>query len=64
MRTQCEQIIAHLKQRRTITSMMAFRLYAISRLPDRVRDCRRKGVTIYAEMIRLPSGKRVAQYSL
>lgn len=62
--TQTEQVLAHLKRGNTLTSMQSFRLFAITRLPDRVRDLRAKGHTIYAERIRLPSGKRIARYSL
>jgi Helix-turn-helix domain len=62
--SQCDQIHAHLKAGLTITSMQAFKIFAITRLPDRVRDLRNRGVTVYAEMIKLQSGKRVAQYSL
>jgi hypothetical protein len=62
--TQCEQILQHLKAGHTITTMQAFQRFGITRLPDRVRDLRNKGVTVYAEMIRLASGKRVAKYQL
>ena len=62
--TQCEQILQHLKAGHTITTMQAFQRFGITRLPDRVRDLRNKGITVYAEMIRLASGKRVAKYQL
>ena len=62
--TQCQIVLNHLKKRGSLTTLQAFRLYLISRLPDRVRDCRAKGYTIFAEMVRLRSGKRVARYSL
>jgi len=64
MTTQCDQIKKHLKAGKTITSYQAFMLFGITRLPDRVRDLRAKGVTVYAEMIRLAGGKRVARYTL
>jgi hypothetical protein len=64
VKTQCEQILQHLKAGHSITTMQAFTYFGITRLPDRVRDLRRKGVTVYAEMIRLASGKRVAKYQL
>lgn len=64
MKTQCDQIHNYLKSGRGITSIQAFNLFEITRLPDRVRDLRHKGVTVYAEMIRVASGKRVARYSL
>jgi len=62
--TQCDQVLQHLKSGKTLTSMQSFRLFSVTRLPDRVRDLRLKGHQVYAEMIRLRSGKRVAQYSL
>jgi hypothetical protein len=62
--TQCELIRKYLKAGKTLTSMQAFDLFEITRLPDRVRDLRNKGLTVYAEMIRTGGGKRVAQYSL
>lgn len=61
---QWEQILAHLKSGRTITTFQAFRLFGVTRLPDRIRDCRAKGYSIDSTMIRLPSKKRVAQYSI
>lgn len=64
MKTQCDQIHNYLKSGRTITTFQAFNLFEICRLSDRVRDLRHKGVTVYAEMIRVASGKRVARYSL
>jgi len=60
--TQCERILAYLKSGRTITSMQAFNLFEVTRLPDRVRDLRKNGVTVYSRMIKLQSGKRCAQY--
>ena len=62
--TQTEQILRHLRTIGPLTSIQSFRLFAITRLPDRVRDLRTKGHTIYAERIRLPSGKWCARYSL
>ena len=64
MKTQCEQIHNYLKSGRGLTTFQAYDLFQITRLPDRVRDLRKQGVTVYAEMIRLQSGKRVAQYRI
>ena len=61
MKTQCDQIHNYLKSGRGIPSIQAFNMFEITRLPDRVRDLRHKGVTVYAEMIRVPSGKRAAR---
>lgn len=60
--TQCESVLQHLKRGHTLTSMAAFHLFDITRLPDRVRDLRRKGIAVQGQMMRLQSGKRVMQY--
>lgn len=60
--TQCDKLLWHLKRGNAITSMAAFRLFDITRLPDRMRDLRKRGVPIKSKMITLPSKKRVAQY--
>ena len=62
--TQCDMVLKHLKAGRVITSMQSFRLYEITRLPDRIRDLRAKGHRIHAAMCTLPSKKRVAVYSI
>jgi hypothetical protein len=59
---QWRQIVNHMLGGRSITSMQAFRLYSITRCPDRIRDARAKGYRIESRMITLPSKKRVAQY--
>ncbi len=64
MRTQCDMLLHHLERGARITSMAAFRLFDITRLPDRMRDLRRRGVPVQSQMIKLASGKRVAQYWL
>lgn len=62
MKTQCDTLLHHLQRGSRITSMAAFRLFDITRLPDRMRDLRKRGVAVQSQMITLPSGKRVAQY--
>jgi hypothetical protein len=64
MRTQCDMLLHHLERGARITSMAAFRLFDITRLPDRMRDLRRRGIPVQSQMIKLASGKRVAQYWL
>lgn len=64
MKTQCDKLLYHLQRGSRITSMAAFRLFDITRLPDRMRDLRKRGVAVQSQMITLPSGKRVAQYWL
>jgi hypothetical protein len=62
MSTQCEQILAHLKER-PITPLEALDLYGCFRLGARVWDLRQDGYAIESEMIER-NGKRFAQYRL
>lgn len=61
--TQCAKVLTHLK-RRPITTYQAYDLYKITRLPDRVRDLREKGIQIHGEMITSREGKRCKRYWL
>jgi hypothetical protein len=60
--TQCEQILAHLKER-PITPLEALDLYGCFRLGARVFDLKRDGFDIQTEIIER-NGKRFAQYTL
>jgi hypothetical protein len=62
--TQCGRVLGYLSKGHTLTSMNAFRLFDITRLPDRIRDLRLKGYRIRSQMIKLPSGKRCAAYEM
>jgi Helix-turn-helix domain len=62
--TQCDMVLNHLKAGKTLTTYQAFRLFLITRLPDRCRDLRAKGVRVKAKPFLLKSGKRIAIYSL
>ena len=62
--TQAQVILNYLSCGKTLTSMEAFHKFQVTRLPDRIRDLRAQGYTVFTEMIRLPSGKRVAEYRL
>lgn len=63
--SQAEMILAHLRAGNTLTVLEAlespFRCYALS---QRCGDLRRAGFPIKSEMVKLPSGKRVARYSM
>lgn len=52
--TQSEQIVRHLRDYGSITSMEAMREYGIMRLASRISDLKRAGLPIRAEMV---SGK-------
>ncbi len=52
--TQSEQIVRHLRDYGSITSMEAMREYGIMRLASRISDLKKAGMPIRAEMV---SGK-------
>lgn len=52
--TQSEQIVRHLQDYGSITSMEAMRDYGIMRLASRISDLKKAGMPIRAEMV---SGK-------
>jgi hypothetical protein len=57
-------ILEHLKSGRAITPIDALNLYRCFRLGARVFSLKKQGFQIESEMIRVPSGKRVASYRL
>lgn len=57
-------LIAYLKQGYGITPLEALRIFQCNRLAARIRDLRRMGWHITTTMITVPSGKRVARYTL
>ena len=61
---QNAHILNHLETRGTITPMEALNEYGVFRLAARIADLRGTGVAIETETLRLPTGKRVARYSL
>lgn len=62
--TQTAQILAHLKKGRSITPIDALRDFQCFRLGARVWDLKKEGHNIVKEMVEVPSGKRVASYTL
>jgi hypothetical protein len=63
--TQTEAILALLKKIPDgITSMDALRVCGCFRLAARIKDLKNAGYWIEAEMIEVPSKKRVARYRL
>jgi Helix-turn-helix domain len=63
-RSQCEMILSHLRSGKTITPLEALNLYQCLSLAQRINNLRNDGHDIKTEMIRLRSGKRIAQYHL
>lgn len=64
MMTQSAAIAAHLERGESITALDALRLYGCLRLAARIKELRRAGILIYAQMITLPNGKRIARYAM
>lgn len=62
--TQSAAILAHLKRGRTLTPLSALRLYDTLRLSGRILELRRRGHAISTTMVRLRSGKMIAQYQM
>lgn len=49
--TQCNMILAHIKEHGSISPMEAERLYGVRRLASRVNDLRRRGVDIVSALV-------------
>lgn len=62
--TQCADILAYLRTGASITPLEALDMFGCFRLGARIWDLRRLGVDIDSKMIRLPNGKRVAEFRL
>lgn len=62
--SQNGKILAWLQEGNKITQMDALNLCGCFRLASRIYDLRERGYDIIKEMIILPNGKRVAEYSL
>ena len=60
---QTDKILAHLKSRKTITTLQAMRSYGICRLSERVRELKAAGHQIGAYWAKERSG-RVYKYYL
>ena len=64
MKSHNEQILTHLKEGNSITQMDALMEFQCFRLGARIYDLKQDGHSIVSEMVEVPSGKRVARYSL
>lgn len=63
-KAQSAQILKALKNGEKLTHLDAERRFNCLRLGARIYDLKQKGYPIETEMITVPSGKRVAQYSM
>lgn len=64
MKSQANQILAHLQSGNSITPIDALNLFDSFRLSARIKDLRRLGHDIKTTRIQVPSGKFVASYRL
>lgn len=63
MKSQNEQILAHLKQGRAITPALAYERFGCLRLGARIYDLKQAGIKIIAKSIQ-KNGKRFAEYRM
>ncbi len=62
--TQNERILAHLMIEGPLTALEALELCGCMRLSERIRELKKAGYAITSSMVKVPSGKRVAEYRL
>lgn len=65
--TQNQKILQHLRKYSGITTLVAFRMYGITRLASRISELRKEGYDITADRIYVGEGsdrKMVCQYRL
>lgn len=62
--SQEKRILAWLQEGLPLTPLMALNQFYCLRLSGRIYDLRKKGHNIQKEIIKTPSGKRIAQYFL
>lgn len=61
--SQIDDLLTHLKRKRTITPLEALDRYGIFRLAARVQELRAQGHGIVTHMVEI-NGKRVARYRM
>ena len=66
--TQCEQVIRHMEESGSITSLEAMQEYGIMRLASRITDLKKAGIPIQRDMVSQKNryGEKVtfARYSI
>jgi Helix-turn-helix domain len=62
--TQTQQILAHLKDGKTITPLEALNLYGCLRLAAVIFDIKKLGYDIHTKTVAVGQHKHVAEYSL
>lgn len=61
---QCEQLLEAMKRGESLTVADALRRYGVYALSQRCGELIKQGHPVRVEMITVPSGKRVAKYSI
>jgi hypothetical protein len=62
--SQTDLILAALRAGEKLTQGEALERFGCMRLPSRIDELHKRGIRTHREMIKLPNGKHVAQYSL
>ena len=62
--SQCKMILHHLQDGYTLTPLEALQRFNCFSLSQRVTELRQRGHPISTRMVKLKSGKRVAEYRL
>ena len=62
--SQCARILDHLRKGRPLTVASAVRLYDSYALSQRVGELKRRGHRIHSAIVKVPSGKRLAVYTM
>jgi hypothetical protein len=62
--THCGKILAHLQEGKTLTGMVALNLFGCWALAQRIKNLRDDGYPIKTTMVKTPTGKHIAEYSL
>ena len=61
--SQRDELLKALQRGECLTTLDALQRYGVMALSQRMTELQRAGYPVKSEMIDLPSGKRVAQYS-
>ncbi len=64
MTSHCDAIESYLRRGATLTALECLDLFQCMNLKGRISDLRRRGVNILKRWVKLPNGKRVAEYYL
>lgn len=60
--SQNRAILAYLRSGHRLTQLQAIEMFGCMRLPSRIHDIEKLGITVNRQFIKLLSGKRVKEY--